>query len=63
MAAKPENTELKSATAALNRLTLRAVQNADDQTLQKFYQLTLHWHEVAAPEHANRADSKKASNG
>jgi hypothetical protein len=63
MATKPENTELKSATAALDRLTLRAVQSADDQTLQKFYQLTLRWHEVAASEHANRTSSKKASNG
>ncbi len=60
MTATTENTELKSATAALDRLTLRAVQSADDPTLQKFYQLTRHWHEVAASEHAKRAGSRKA---
>ena len=51
--------DLCTATAALDSLTVQAVRMADEQTLQKFYHLTDHWHDVAAAEHARRADPKK----
>ena len=51
--------DLRTATAALDGLTVQAVRIADDQTLQKFYHLTDHWHDVAAAEHARRADAQK----
>ena len=51
--------DLSTAIAALDSLTLRGVRMADDQTLQKFYHLTDHWHDVAAAEHPRRADAKK----
>jgi hypothetical protein len=51
--------DLRTAIVALDSLTLQAVRMADNQTLQKFYHLTDHWHDVAAAEHARRADAKK----
>jgi hypothetical protein len=50
--------DLRRATAVLDSLTVHSVRKADDQTLQKFFRLTDHWHEVAATEHARRADAK-----
>jgi hypothetical protein len=50
--------DLRRATAVLDSVTVHSVRKADDQTLQKFFRLTDHWHEVAATEHARRADAK-----
>jgi hypothetical protein len=51
--------QLRSAIAALERLTVRAIRQADDQTLRRFHYLTDHWHEIAASEHERRADARK----
>jgi hypothetical protein len=50
---------LRSAIAALERLTVLAIRQPDDQALRKFHYLTDHWHEIAASEHERRADAKK----
>jgi hypothetical protein len=50
---------LNTAVAALEALTLGAVQSTDDDTLRKFHQLTIHWNRLAASETRDRSKLRR----
>jgi hypothetical protein len=52
-------TDIQTAVAALESLTLKELLSADENSLRKFYHLTRHWHDLAAAEHERRATDVK----
>jgi hypothetical protein len=50
---------LNNAVAALEALTLGALQTSDEGTLRKFHQLTIHWSRLAASETRDRAKLRR----
>jgi hypothetical protein len=54
-------TDLNTAVAALNALTMQALQTGDLETMRRFQQLAFQWSEVAAREIRDRSKRARAT--